>query len=63
MELNTNDISSYKNISGADEFELAAGKTLKIETSPDGDEILEITVPRGKKHNVKIEITIIETDE
>lgn len=42
--------------------EMAAGKTLKIETSPSGEEILDVTVPAGKKWSVGIVVSVEETD-
>jgi len=41
---------------------LAAGKTLKIETSPAGEEILAAAVPAGKAWSITIVIDITETD-
>lgn len=46
---------------GSDEFDMAAGKTLKIETSPAGEEILNEEVPAGKSWHVTISISISET--
>jgi len=48
--------------SAAGVFVVPAGKTLKIETSPQGDEILSATVPKGKVWSVSIVIDISETD-
>ena len=41
---------------------LAAGKTLKVETSPAGEEILTAVVPAGKVWSITIVIDITETD-
>ena len=41
---------------------LAAGKTLKIETSPNGDDILDTEVPVGKVWNISISVQIDEED-
>ena len=46
---------------GAATFSLAAGKSLKIETSPDGDEYLDIEVPEGEAWVVTIEVVINKT--
>jgi len=43
-------------------FDLSAGKNLKIETSPAGSELLNVTVPVGKTWTVVIDVRIIETD-
>jgi len=47
---------------GESEGVLAAGKHLKIETSPGGDEILDYEVPAGKVATVKVSLFIVETD-
>ena len=36
-------------MSGGESFEVAAGKSLKIETSPRGEDIMDAEVPAGKK--------------
>jgi len=41
---------------------LVAGKTLKIETSPAGEEILTAVVPAGKVWSITIVIDVTETD-
>ena len=47
---------------GSDEFECAAGKSLKIETGPGGMEILNQECPAGKKYTVRVSVQITETD-
>lgn len=47
---------------GSDSFTLAAGKILKIETSPDGEEILNETVPTGKVWTVIVSVHVREVD-
>lgn len=47
---------------GRDDFDLIAGKTLKIETSPRGSEFLVATVPAGKAWRVQVAVSIVETD-
>jgi len=44
------------------EFEVSAGKTLKLETAPDGDDLASGTVPSGKKWIGKWNITFEEVD-
>lgn len=51
--------TTRKTIRGIEQ--VAAGKTLKIETSPDGIDILELTVPAGKSWEVHFSIEIVET--
>ena len=48
--------------SGGDTFEVAAGKSLKLETSPGGETYLDETVPSGKKWtvNVSMQIEIVD---
>lgn len=43
-------------------FEVTAGKHLKIETSPRGEEILNVVVPEGKVWTVTVSVRVIETD-
>jgi hypothetical protein len=62
MDLVINELPAYKDMSGTAEFDLVAGQTCKIETSPGGEEILDVTVPPGKFHHVKIVIKITELD-
>lgn len=45
---------------GDDDFELTTGQSLKIETSPNGEEILDVTVPEGKTWNVHVAVVITE---
>ncbi len=40
---------------------LTAGQTLKIESSPDGEEILNVEVPAGKTWQVYTYVRIVET--
>ncbi len=47
---------------GNDTFSLTAGKVLKIETSPDGEEVLNETVPSGKTWSVTVSVYIREVD-
>lgn len=44
----------------SDSFTLAAGKTLKIEWSPGGTELLNATVPDGKEWHVQIDVRVEE---
>jgi len=62
MDLDISEMPAYKDMSGTSEFDLETGKTFKIETSPNGEEILNVTVPPGKLHHVKIIIKITELD-
>lgn len=44
-----------------DRVVISAGKRLKIETSPDGEEILNVEVPAGKTWAVQFNTEIFET--
>jgi len=54
-------VASVKKL-GLAQLELAAGKSLKIETSPQGEEILDAEVPAGKAWYVEMSVLITETD-
>ena len=47
---------------GHEVVNLSAGKSIKIETSPQGDELLNAMVPSGKEWAVSVWVTIHETD-
>ena len=46
----------------SDTIVVSAGKTLKLETTPTGVDLVDSTVPAGKKWTVGIHIFIEETD-
>ena len=48
---------------GYDRVTVEAGKVFKIETSPQGGDILNLTVPEGKVWSVQMNVQITETDE
>lgn len=62
MELDKVDRPAKIILIGKGVYNIAAEKTLKIETSPDGEEILNEEVPQGKKWSVRLTINIDETD-
>jgi len=45
---------------GTDEFTMAAGQSLKIETSPNGEDVLDVEVPAGKSWTVIVDVSIRE---
>ncbi len=55
-------VASTRYVGGAVIWELVAGKSLKIETYPAGEEILDREVPAGKKWKVEMSVVINETD-
>jgi hypothetical protein len=61
--LEENDDAAYHQYTGDTLFTVAAGKSIIIETSPSGAEILDIECPAGKQFSVKLTIRINETDE
>ena len=62
MELNDISVEARNVQAGYDAFKVATEKTLKIETYPQGQDILNVTVPQGKKWWVQINVEITETD-
>jgi len=48
-------------LTGRHKITIPAGKSLKIETSPDGEDILNAEVPTGKTWDVILIIEIVET--
>ena len=61
IELNERNVD-LTSLTGSGRYVLAAGKTLKIESSPQGEEILEVEVPEGESWNVGIFLSIYVTD-
>lgn len=61
MQLLTTSHPAKTTKSGTAVLEIPAGKNLKIETTPEGEEILNVTVPTGKKWTVNISVSITET--
>lgn len=63
MNLITNSVPAATQKSGTqDNIIVPAGKTLKIETTPDGEEVLNVVVPAGKRWVVAIGVDIREED-
>ena len=48
--------------SGRDRFILASGKHVKLETTPDGEELLDAVVPEGKQWEVTVSVSVAEKD-
>ena len=61
ITLGEQQLSISRVLSGKDYFVVAAGKTLKIETSPDGVTILDEVVPESKQWAVYIDVRIEES--
>ena len=62
IELERTVVGAYDQLLGGSEFALAAGQSLKIETSPDGEEILNEECPAGKAWAVYVFVKIVEID-
>ncbi len=60
MELEDRNQSARRVKTGRQTLEITAGKTLKIETSPNGIDILNETVPEGKVWAITLNISVIE---
>ena len=56
------DVSAYHQYTGEGIFTVEAGKSLTIEVSSDGWEIIDIECPAGKQFDVKITVRINEID-
>ncbi len=62
MELTDASVEAKTQYLGNDRRNVPAGKTFKIETSPQGEAILTVEVLEGKIWDIKTHIEIIETD-
>ena len=58
MELIDSSVSARNLVIGSYSSDVTAGKSLKIETSPRGEDILDIEVPVGESWHVVINIQI-----
>jgi len=55
-------VTPRKVLAGDFPFTVTAGQTLKVETSPAGEDIYEDACPAGKVWAVRVYIRITETD-
>ena len=62
MELIDNSIVAQAKYVGTGQYVIPAGKSLKIEISPSGEEILNAEVPAGKSWAVAMQIVVVESD-
>lgn len=60
LELNFVEVPTYKKADASSTFVAEAGKIVKIETSPDGEELMNLEVPVGKQWEVTISVHIHE---
>lgn len=62
IELSEDSVSARKIMVGDDTFTVSAGKSLKVETSPAGEDLLDEECPAGKSWECTIFVRITETD-
>ena len=60
MDLDRREFPASCRLSGSESITLMAGKRLKIETSPGGEEILDEEVPAGKSWKIRIAVSVEE---
>ena len=63
MDFSLSVVPSVTRYDGVQHVELPAGKRLKIETSPNGNELLDVEVPVGKKWVGTVVVRFVELDE
>jgi len=61
IELIEDSLPARTTFQGSTSVSLAAGKNLKIETSPAGEELLNADVPAGKTWAVTVNVYVQET--
>lgn len=49
-------------LQGNGAVQIAAGKRLRIETTPDGEELLDVPVPSGKTWAIRVHVYVDESD-
>lgn len=62
MDLNQQIIEARTRYEGEAAFTMPTGQILKIETTPDGSEILNVVVPVGKAWSVRIRVDVEEAN-
>lgn len=62
MTLSEESRPARMSLTGTETVLAPAGKFVKIETAPDGVEILNAEVPAGKAWTVTVNVYIVETD-
>ena len=63
MELNDISVVARTVFSGFDDFEATAGQTVKVKTSPKGQDILNELVPEGESWRVIVNVQITKSVE
>ena len=62
IELGKTEVDAHNTLTGDNEFTVLAGQSLRVETSPDGSDILNEECPAGKSWEVYVFVRITETD-
>ena len=62
MTLSEESRPARTSLTGTETVLVLAGKSVKIETTPDGVEILDAEVPAGKAWTVTVNVYIVQTD-
>jgi len=61
IELRTEALPARTTKAGNGTFTVPAGKTLKFETTPGGQELLNVVVPAGKTWTVTVNVYVVES--
>lgn len=62
ITLTTESVPASTHKRGYDDVSMSAGQHLKVETTPDGEELLDAVVPAGKAWNVIVNVFITESN-
>ena len=62
MELIDKSVPARNTFSGDQNLTVTAGQSLKIETSPQGVDCLNVKVPSGEEWSVNLYVQIVKTD-
>lgn len=62
ITLTTESVPASTHKRGYDDVSMSAGQHLKVETTPDGEELLDAVVPAGKVWTISVVVDIQETD-
>ncbi len=63
IDLSTENVTPKVVQKGDDIFQLTSGKALKIESTPNGEEHFNGTVPEGKTWSVTVFLKIVERNQ
>ncbi len=60
--MSSDDVEAVTRHKAGGSLALVAGQHLAIETSPAGEEYLDVEVPAGKVWNIRVSVSITETE-